>query len=205
MTGQVAFARALCTGIVLSLTLVQLSQADTQTVVLAEQDFQDGQIINGPQGSVRAFNDASIGEPPPFDRNRGSDLGGGTFDASWTFNCKPRDVSNAQITFGISDCDSGATGSQLASFVVDGVDLTAILDQQFEERACSNIQYAVFIVDLPGDARAELGDGIATFSLRLKGPTHGFPYATNSGGLDFSSLVVVGMPRKSGGFVLVVR
>ena len=85
------------------------STASGAIVTLGQQDFVNGQILNG---SVAQFNAASVGEAIPFDRFRGSDpQTNNNFNASWTFNFGAAPVLAATITFGIFALESGVRQS----------------------------------------------------------------------------------------------
>ena len=79
-------------------------------------------------------------------------------------------VVSASLTLGIYDHDSSASGSQLALFTVDGNDLTATLDTQFEAGGGSlDLEYNVYSVDLTG-LFGDLTDGMVSVVLNLDGP-----------------------------------
>jgi len=163
-------------------------------ITLGDQDFANGTLV----GSVAAFTALQGGEPAPIGSFIGTDVGAGNFTAAWTFNFAAGAVSAASITFGIFDHDSAATGNQLASFSIDGIDLTAVLDALFEVPGTGTQTEAnVYTIVLSGAALAALADGSATFSLTLQGPAlcggagtivDCVPVLGNGAGLDFSSL-----------------
>ncbi len=165
--------------------------AAAATVTLGQQNFNDGQLVIG----VSAFTSGqSAGEPAPFGVFIGSDYFP-NFSTSWTFTYAAGAVGDAALTFGIYDHDSAAPGSQVASFSVDGVDLTAQLDALFEAKGGTQSEYNVYTLALPGSTFGALSDGSATFSLTLKGPglqlyageaTSTTTY--NGAGLDFARL-----------------
>ena len=167
-----------------------LASAAMIDITLGAQGFSDGDIV-----LPLAFDAASGGEPAPFDAFQGNDPSPGPdFSASWLFNylVPPLDVMlSASIEFGIVDHDSAHTGSQLASFGVDGNDLTSGLDALFETAGDgANNQYDVYLLALPATAFPDLVDGVATFSLLLQGPTPGFleDQPNNGAGVDFARL-----------------
>jgi len=169
------------------------------TVTLGDQDFVDGSFIGG----VDVFNAASIGEPAPFDEVRGSDYSD-PFSGSWTFNYPALSVTSATLTLGIVDHDSNAPGSQISSFTVDSIDITSVLDDQFESRGGGPAEYNVYVIILPASTLSALSDGVATFSLTLQGPALGYGggIATgNAAGLDFATLTVV--PEPASAFLMV--
>jgi hypothetical protein len=154
---------------------------------LGDQDFTDGQVLITPgQFATRA-----AGEPPPFDRSYGSDPDGTVFDQSWQFTYAPAAVGAASITLGIVDHDSKLPGTQLAGFSLDGLNLTALLNELFEARGGGQGEYNVYTLDLPPEAYPLLADGSATFRLALQSrgpdePPLSFP--GNGAGLDFATL-----------------
>lgn len=93
------------------------------------------------------FNAASIGEPAPFDGFRGADFGP-SFSASFTFSYAPGAYTAARLTFGIYDHDSFLEGDQVASFTVDGADLTAELNSIFEASGGQQTEVNVYTIDL---------------------------------------------------------
>lgn len=149
-------------------------------------DFTNGSIIVG----VAGFNGPSAGEPAPFNAFRGSDLvNNDPFTASWTFTYGAlSSVASSSITLGIFDHDSQAPGSQVASFFVDGNDLTGLLDAAFEGSGGAQNEYNVYTIALPNSAFASLQDGSTTFSLTLQGPGLPSGLPGNGAGLDFSTL-----------------
>lgn len=160
---------------------------------LGEQDFTDGSYL-----SLSEYKSASAGEPAPFDDFQGSDFGD-AFSATWTFNFAPlSEISDAFLRLGFYDHDSQAPGSQVASFSLDGNDLTSLLDAAFESHGGDQAQYNIYEIALPDSVFADLEDGVATFNLTLAGPglqenPGGSPTTTssNGAGLDFATLDVM--------------
>lgn len=107
-----------------------------------------------------------------------------SFSASFTFSYAPGAYTAATLTFGIYDHDSFLEGDQVASFTVDGADLTAELNSIFEASGGQQTEVNVYTIDLSA-ALAQLADGSATFSLALQGG--GFQSA-NGAALDFAQL-----------------
>jgi hypothetical protein len=161
-------------------------------VTLGDQDFTDGQLITLPD-----FNNASVGEPVPFDRFYGSDpIAGNVYNQSWTFNYAPTAVPAGTIRLGLFDDDSGASGSQLSAFTVDGVDLTALLNTAMEAAANPHSIVRVYTLPLPSTTFGVLADGSATFTLTLSGPSLGSTgkFPGNGAGSDFATLSIVPEP-----------
>lgn len=166
------------------------------TVSLGDQDFADGATP-----TTGAFLTAGAGEPAPFDGLfRGSDVTGPNFSASWTFSYAAQpSVLGASLTLGIYDHESSAAGNQVASFTLNGIDLTGSLNQVLESRGGSSRQDNVYLLTLPSSTFATLGTGSATFSLLLQGPGLGVLGETtfNGAALDFSTLSVTTVPEPS--------
>jgi hypothetical protein len=193
-------------------------------ITLGEQDFHNGDIVH-----PFDYDAAQTGEPVPFDGSRGfDDDSGPSFprrnpsdsldDLDWTFAYSfPETIASASITIGVFNHDSGMNnvGSQVASFSVDGHDLTALLDAQFEAYGGTDnfnpflpgtgMEYNIYTVQLPASTFGDLDDG-ATFLLELQnGWTAGFGGQNvlhNSAGLDFSTLDIKGVPEPSSLFAL---
>ena len=162
----------------------------TLSVPLGDQDFADGQLIV----SVAEFEGFSLGEPPPFDAPIGFN-GTIPFSASWSFAFDPAEAKGAKLTFGICDHDGAASGDQVASFTIDGVDATAAANAAFNAGGGTQLECNVFSFPVPATATA---DGSVTIALTLQGPSLiGSPGTVeetagpgNSAGLDFSTLDV---------------
>jgi hypothetical protein len=185
-TGRMLRASALAVGSGVLLLLVVASSASAVIVTLGDQDFTDGQMLTG----VAQFNGASVGEPVPFDQFYGSDFTV-NFSQPFTFNYGAGAVTGASLTFGIWDHDSQAPGNQVASFTVDGFDLTAQLNAAFESHGGAQSEVDVYTLTLPAGALPLLADGQANFSLTLQGPglqSGGTTTAANGAGLDFATL-----------------
>lgn len=139
--------------------------ADAQVVTLGNvaPGFNDGDSVD-----IFQLIAAQAGQPAPFDQGYGSDPVS-NFNQSWTFNyAAPGSFNTATVEIGIVDDDSGSTGSQLASFLLDGNSLTLDLDALMTSGASG--QYRVYSVNIPNALFAALNDGSATFALALQGP-----------------------------------
>ena len=119
---------------------------------------------------------AQSSSPAPFDTGIGSDLFE-NFQASWThtYSVAAQPVSAASIAIGIVGGDSASPGSQVQSFSVDGVDLTAALNQAMNAHGGKPGEYDVYTVSVPATAFAQLLDGSASVSLALTGPVDAPP------------------------------
>jgi hypothetical protein len=179
---------------VMTLLLESEAPAEMLTRTLGEQDFVDGAVVSQPD-----FDGASGDEPAPFDRFRGRDIGGPNFSASWTFSYAPLMVTFASLTIGIADHDSQAPGNQIASFTLNGNDLSTSLNAAFEARGGAQFGYNAYAVDIPPALFAELAGGSAEFSLALQPPGLSGPPPTptsgNGAGLDFARLTFNVIPE----------
>jgi hypothetical protein len=163
------------------------SGAQAAVVQIGDQDFADGTILG-----VSLFDSAAAGEPAPFNGFIGTDPGGFDFRASWAFSFPEQEYTGGVFTLGIYDHDSQTNGYQIRFFGFDGNDLTSVLNAEFEASGGRQVEYNVYSVSLPASSLSSLVDGIASFTLSLKGPTLGSPlpvaYASNGAGLDFARL-----------------
>lgn len=179
-----------CMAAIAAATMIAQPAATATTVTLGQQDYGNGANTN-----FGNFNAASDGEPAPFDTFRGDD-NSVPFSADFTFLFAPSDISSAQVTFGIFDSDTAVAGSQLASFSVNGIDLTAALNAVFEANPSDDGQVGVYSLTLPASTYAALGSGSAAFSLALQGPVDRF-LPGNGAGLDFAQFDFIGTPRST--------
>ncbi len=171
--------------------------ATAGTIQLGIQNYSDGQLIP----SVPSWEAGSAADVEPFKFFQGNDLET-SFSVSWTFNFAAGTVAAATTTIGILDHDSAAPGDQVASFTVNGFDLTALLNATFNSRGGRQAENNVYAVALPNAALGLLSDGIANFQLTLQGPgiqgVAGSCCSITSGngaGLDFVSLTTSAVPE----------
>ena len=143
----------------------------------------DADVMTASLGNVSPFADgyfpslllevgpAQAGQPVPFDQGYGFDPGL-DFNVNWVFNyaAPTGPITAASITVGMLDHDSASPGSQLASFDVDGTDVTGALDVAFEAHGGANNEYNEYTIILPGSAFAAPADGTAPVALALQGP-----------------------------------
>jgi hypothetical protein len=154
---------------------------------------------------------ATAGSPSPFDGGIGADPFE-NFSASWSFSyaAVAQPIGAASLTLGILDHDSASPGSQIASFAVGGIDLTALLNAAFESRGGASGEYNVYTIALPNSAFPALAGGSPTFSLALQGPVltpplfGGDPVQEDFNGatLIFSSLSITPVPEPSAAALL---
>src|SRR5262245_50931804 len=117
--------------VVASLLLLPVwsSEAAIVTGLLGDQDLTNGTFhVSGDLTSTNA------GDPPIFNSNCGSDASLNCH-LTWTLSygaLSGQTVTGATLTLGIWDHDSAVAGSQLALYTLNGVNLTSLLDAQFE-------------------------------------------------------------------------
>jgi hypothetical protein len=159
------------------------------SITLGGQDFADGATP-----TTGAFLAAGAGEPAPFDGVFiGSDVTGPNFSTSWTFlYAAQSNVIGGSMTLGIYDHESSASGNQVASFTLNGIDLTTSLNALFESYGGGSREDNVYTLTLPGSTFTDLGTGNVTFALTLQAPGLGILGETvfNGAALDFSTLDV---------------
>lgn len=171
----------------------QSAWADT-VVTLGDQDFADGATP-----TTGAFLTAGSGELAPFDGQFiGSDGSptGPNFSASWTFTytaLSAAGISSASLVLGIYDHESAASGNQVVSFTMNGVDLTASMNTLFEAHGGASREDNVYTLALPTSVFSNLASGSVTFALSLAGPGLGVFGETpfNGAALDFSTLSIL--------------
>ena len=171
--------------------------ATAGTIQLGIQNYSDGRLING----AAAWEAGSAADVAPFRTINGSDFGT-SFSASWTFEFAAETVAAASTTIGIFDHDSAAPGDQVASFTVDGFNLSTRLNGAFNSRGGTQNENNIYTIALPNAALGLLSDGIANFQLTLQGPgLQGVPGSCcdttsgNAAGLDFVSLTTSAVPE----------
>ncbi|MDE2365510.1 MAG: PEP-CTERM sorting domain-containing protein [Betaproteobacteria bacterium] len=179
----------LCSGMLVLCTFLagpRFASANV-TQTLGQQHFADGATV-----TTGAFLAAGAGGTAPFNGIFiGSDVTGPNFSASWTFSYGAVPViAGASLELGIYDHDSSAAGNQVASFTLNGIDLTAALNTLFEAHGGANAEYDVYTLTLPATTFAQLATGTATVALALQGPGLGILGSTqfNGAALDFSTL-----------------
>lgn len=170
-----------------ALYALSMQPASALTVTLGNQFFQPGDRPNG-----TALSASFSGEPAPFNAFIGDDTGVNTnLNASWTFNYSAiSGITSASLLLGILDADSAAAGNQVASFTLNGLDLTGLINSAFEANPVGSNVYAIYTIELPSTTFATLATGTANFSLALQGPGLAVLGDTplNGAALDFSTL-----------------
>jgi hypothetical protein len=160
------------------------------------QQVGDEDFANGASVGTGTFTGASAGDPSPFNTFIGSDVNGPNFTASWTFNAYGGvildPISSATLFLATYDFDTSATGSQVASVTLNGLDVTSLVDTAFEATPALSGRIQHYSISLPGSVFAQLATGSATIVLTLQGKGLGVLGETdfNGGGLDYSSLTV---------------
>ena len=181
----------------------QLTYANT-VVTLGDQDFADGATP-----TTGAFLTAGSGEPAPFNGVfSGSDVTGPNFSASWTFSYSAivDTITGGSLKFGIYDHESAASGNQVASFTVNGVDFTGALNTLFESHGGTSREDNVYTLALPSSL-AGLASGTVNVSLSLAGPGLGLFGETpfNGAALDFSTLdIATAVPEPLSSTLLLI-
>lgn len=167
-------------------SLLTLATSADVVTSIGTQHFADGQHIG-----TATFNTAVAGQPAPFNGFIGSDPSGPNFAAAWSMTyAPPASITAATFTLGIYDQDSAASGVQVAGFVLNGADLTSLLNAAFEAHGGLSGEYDVYSVALPSSVFASLLSGAANFTLTLQAPGLGVLGETtyNGAGLDFATL-----------------
>jgi len=193
----------LATGFVFSLVTSQIVAAATITTSLGNtaHGFVDGSSL-AVIGDVDVAQAAST-DGSPFNLSIGVDssLFGADFSTNWTFiyGAISDTILSASLTIGIYDHDSSASGSQLASYGIDGNDLTTTLDSLFEAGGgAADAQYNEYTIALGAGLFSDLADGSSLVSLALQGNglvpvlfVGGFQEtSTNGANLIFSTLTI---------------
>jgi len=182
----------------------QFASANT-IVTLGDQDFADGATP-----TTGAFLTAGGGEPAPFNGVFiGSDVSGPNFSASWTFSygAIADTITGGSLSFGIYDHESTATGNQVASFCINGVDFTGALNTLFEAHGGASREDNVYTLTLPASTFAGLASGTVNVSLSLAGPGLGLFGETtfNGAALDFSTLdIATAVPEPLSSTLLLI-
>ncbi len=161
----------------------------TLTQQLGNQDFVNGATV----GSATFI---GISDVAPFNTVIGSDVAGPNFSESWTFNGYgpvAGSVSSATLLIASWDFDTmDTTVSHVASFDINGILLTGVLDTAFKANPNTESgQLLWYTITLPSTTFAQLATGSATFNLSLQngvGVLGVTPF--NGGGMDFSTLTV---------------
>lgn len=188
--------RLFLTAGILVTALCVASPAWAETVdTLGTQAFSDGDFLTGAQFATG--NDGF----DPFNGPIGIDGSTETFQATWThtgYGPLVGDIVAASITFGIWEHDSAAPDDQVASFTLDGLDLTAALNALLNASGGGatppppfpTSEYNVYTLALPASTFTALADDSATFALELQnGSLAGTTLLdANGAGLDFSTL-----------------
>jgi hypothetical protein len=164
-------------------------RGDLITQTLGHQAYADGTHLG-----TATFQTAHAGDPAPFDGAFiGSDVSGPNFSASWTFSYGAvSNIASAALALGIYDGDSAATGDQVASFTINGVDLTSLMNAAFEANQGSTGFVNDYSIAIPSSVFSQLETGTATVSLSLQGPGLGVLGDTsfNGAALDFSTIAI---------------
>jgi len=176
------------------LVVTPLAKADTVTPL---GNTASGFANGSTQTSSNVLN-AQSGQPAPFNTPCGSDALSNC-STSWTFTYTlpgGENVVGATLTLGIFDIDSKATGPQVGSYTVGGVDVTSLLNTVSEGLngglGASNSEYDILTITLPSTTFAALQTDSVTVALTLAGPGLSVlgSSADNGASLIFSTLDV---------------
>jgi hypothetical protein len=199
---------------ILGLLPVWSAEAAVVTGILGDQDLVSGTFH--PSGDLTS---ANAGDPAIFNSNCGSDTSANcnlTWSLSYSIPAS-QTITGATLTLGIWDIDSAVAGDQVATYTLNGADLTGLLNAQANSlgvggdgKFCSGpsgpntvfcSQYDVFTVTVPNAALGSLATGPATVVLTLQGPGHGVLGNTNFNGaiIDFSQLDITTAPSENNG------
>lgn len=170
----------------------------------------DGYILN--DFGVGQFTTPGDTDGSPFNQFIGSEFDDGSnFAASWNMNFDPAqfgagpEITGANFTLGIFDHDALAgPADQVALFSINGVNLTALLNAQFNSRGGQDFEYNIYTFALPNTVFATLLTGTVNVTLNLQGngrvfflldpqdPASEIEFETafNAAGVDFSSLSI---------------
>jgi hypothetical protein len=134
-------------------------------------------FANGSIQNTAHANGAQVGSPPPFNATCGtSAIANASCMANWTFNYSVggQVVTGATLTLGIWGIDSSAAHDSVASYVLGGDDLTALLNTAANAvnsgGGSLRNEYDVLSVTIPSTSFALLEGGAATIDLALQGP-----------------------------------
>ncbi|MBL8233126.1 MAG: PEP-CTERM sorting domain-containing protein [Bryobacterales bacterium] len=155
---------------------------------LGELDFADLATAQSATYLTAAGNEAS-----PFNQIFGGDaVANGSFSWTFSYSVIAQSIGSASILMALYETESSASGNQIASFTLNGVDLTAALNVLHESIPGVSSQIVHYTLNLPSPVFAQLASGTATFSLTLQGPGLGVLGDTtfNGGGIDFSTLTI---------------
>ncbi len=147
----------------------------------------DGQTLGGAE-----FNGST--DVAPFDILVGRDSAS-NFTAAWThsYAAIADTITGASVQLGLFDVDGDVAGDQVASFTLNGIDLTAALNAAVNAKTFTgDSKYGIYDVALSADTYAALADGELSFALALSGPARNVLGSTqfNAAILDYSSVTV---------------
>jgi hypothetical protein len=186
------------------------ADARAELLQLGVQDFSDGQVIGCFSPTTQPYCPFGWTSPTdPFNQFLGSDPplpGTANFSAQWSFDLSglgPQLPGSVRVEVGLFDHDSGASGEQLDSFLLNpgtaaAQNLSSLFSAALEAAAGVQQEYNVIGIDLPPAALASLFSGSsAAFALALRGPAWIQQsgqileaQGTNGAGLDFARLTL---------------
>lgn len=185
------------TSLILFLSLSTHAAIITSSVGNTTSGYADGDIVDvwdlaGIQG----------GQIAPFDQSYGLDIdlfgpGADPGLLSWDFTSLlliTDPIISATLSIGLIDIDSIATGSQLDQFLIDGIDKTTELNDQFELKASVSDEFNIFTIDLGPSFFASLADGSFSAGIDIggKGSVFNlFPFPGGDEDTDFNGINLV--------------
>ena len=188
------------------LGILPVGNAGVLTQQLGDIDFPDapGSGIganlkcSGKTPADVCFDFYSSDDPLPFNGLKGADSNDGPpFTFSFQFsNYGPINgrITSASIVLGVFEAESVRTGSQVAFFTLNGIDLTASLDAAMEAKQAGGVAEAHYLVQLPAFVFSELATGTSSFEVQFKtgqsAPPNPVITTYNSAGLDFAMLTI---------------
>ena len=124
-----------------------------------------------------------------------------SYNGNWnfTYGAVTDTITGINLTIGIYDHDSAAAGDQVATFTVDGINLTSELNTLLNASGGNTLpfqaEYNIYTLALPNTTFASLADGNAAIALTMQ---NGFAAAltvNNNTAVDFSRLQISAVPE----------
>jgi hypothetical protein len=188
------------------LGIFPVANAEVLTQQLGDVDFPDAPTVgintypkcSGISPPDACFTLYSADDPAPFDGLKGADSDvGPPFTFSFKFSSYGPingPITSASIVLGVFEAESVRTGSQVAFFTLNGIDLTGSLDAAMEAKQAGGVAEAHYLVQLPASVFSELATGTSSFEVQFKtgqsAPPNPAITTYNSAGLDFATLTI---------------
>jgi hypothetical protein len=196
--------------LVLGAIAAQKSSAST-IIMLGDVSFTDQT-----QQNAGAFSTADTGELAPFNGVACGADASANCSTSWTFTYSlpvGETITGATFTLGIADLDTHATGNQIGTMTIGGIDIAGLMNTVAESidpsvgicpgspggtNNCWGSIYRVLTITLPSTTFAQLATGTATVNFATSGPgwgvLGGVGTTFNGVNLDYSSLDISTSP-----------